>query len=288
MLRRNAMFLLGFFAATTLSSCKKPTPAGPSVKLYVDEAEIATVPVSESPIVLASLLKGAAADPAAWKRLEGRAGGGRFLDVRQPYATYQNGEARLYLQQGQPALGIFRPVRDGLPEHIAKIARQPAVSINGIVDVRVYTKDPPPVVEAELVVEATGLPSWTMVADDLEELPEFTDGSARARGRTLADIARSRVTGTIERVVIEARDGGSHAVSAAALDDKTKPLLVKVNNKNQWVFKAWANGAADAEVRDLVKLRIEGPDLKTRGGDGSGRGGGGGRRLDEPTAGKTP
>lgn len=256
-------------------ACKRSAPAGPSVKLYVDEKEVATVPVTASPVPLASLLPAAAADPTKWRRLEGRATGGRFLDVRQPTTTYQDGEARLYLQQGAPAVGLFRPVRAGLPEHIAKIARQPAVSLTDVVDIRIYTRDPPPVVVAELALEATGMPPSTLVPEDLEELPEVKgkDGS-RARGRTLADVIAHRLHGNIERVTVEGRDGRTHTVAASELADPQ--LLLKVNNKNQWVFKVWAGGEAVTEIRDLVRLRVEGTELAGRGGRGDGSGGGGG------------
>lgn len=274
---RNRIFFLGLFSAVMLASCKKPAPAGPTVKLYVDEKEVATIAVTTSPVALAGLLPKAASDPTTWRRIEGRASGGRFLDVRQPVATYQNGEARLYLQQGAPAIGIFRPVREGLPEHVAKIARQPAVSLTDVVDVRVYTKDPPPVTLAELLVEPSGLAPYTMVPEDLEEFPEVKQGNSaasRGQGRNLADIVRFRTSGTIDRVVVEGRDGRSHTVTAAELDDRTKPLLVKVNNKNQWVFKVMVGSEATVEVRDLLKLRIEGTDLRGHGGMGDGSGGG--------------
>lgn len=262
--------LLSCFATLAVFACKSKAPAGPSVKLYVDETQVGTVAVTSSPVPLASLLPAAASDPASWKRIEGRATGGRFLDVRQPTTTYQDGEVRLYLQQGTAAVGIFRPVRPGLPEHIAKIARQPAVSLADLVDVRVYTRAPPPAVVATLEIEATGLPAWTMAPADLEEIPEAakTDGS-RARGRALADVVRFRIDGSIERVIVEGRDGRSHTITAGDLDDPEKKLLVKVNNKNQWVFKDWSGGEATTEIRDLVRLQVVGSSLRHRGGAGT-------------------
>ena len=280
-------FALVLVVLVALSGCKRAAkaPAGPTIRVFVDDVEVGVVAVSEEPIPLASRLPKEAADPETWRRIEAHASGGRFLDVRRPTETYANGEVRLYLQQKQPAIGVFRPVREGLPEHIAKIARQPAVSLSDVSKVVVHTRDPVPVPVAELSLEATGLPPWTIVPEDLEDLPVVAGDRSAGRGRAVRDVVRARTQGLVDRVVIEARDGRAHTLDAEDLADEGKKALLRVNRKNQWVFKLYEGGAdsASAEVRDVVRLRIEGTDLRGRGrgGDGSGTGDGSGARRAE-------
>jgi hypothetical protein len=236
-------------------SCRR-APTGPSVKLFVNGTEAGAAIVPESPVTLASTLPRAAADPASWKRLEAHAPDGRFLDVRTPATTYDKAEVRFYRAGTQPAIGIFRPVREGLPEEVAKIARQPAVSLVGVTEVRVHTVELEPVHVPTVSLEIAGRQPWTLVPDDLDSLPAPPEGSAR--GRPLAAVIALHIDRKVASVAIEARGGDSHTVTAATLADPAKQPLLKVNNKGQWVYKEYGPGnELVAEVRDVVRLRVD-------------------------------
>lgn len=271
---RNRFALLALAIAPALAlaplACKrKPAePVGPRVKVYVDDALVKEPALGTTPVALASLLSGDAATPDNWRRLQAQASGGRFLDVRRPAQTYEGAETRLYLQQGKAAIGLFRPVKPDLPPQIAAIARQPALSLVDVTEVRVRTKElPPPSAPpgpAGLLVRVSGEGAETVEPDALDGLPERKGERQQIRGWALADVIALRAPPEkAVSVTLTGEDGRSLSIEGALLADPAHQLLLKRNRKNEYVFHHWQRGKEKPveELRGVTGIRVE----RTRG-----------------------
>lgn len=268
-LRRYALLLLAGvpLAALAPAACRRApkAPAGPTVKIYVDGALVREAPVGETPVALASLLPDHAADPRSWRRLGAHARGGRFLDVRRPAETYAGAEARLYLQKGSAAVGLFRPVREDLPPAIRNIARQPALALPSVTEIHVRITEPPPPPPPEegpgvfVPLEVAGRGGEPLTEEEAAGLEESTGPKPQARGWALADVVRLRVPPReVASVVVTSADGrASETIDTALLLGGRDTLLLKRNQKNELVFQHWRPDGAKTEVRPVGAIRVE-------------------------------
>jgi hypothetical protein len=235
-------------AVLVLVACHSPAPSGPSVQISIDGKPFRTVPIAAT-IPLASLVTPA---PATWFDVTARSADGRFVEIAHPATSYPGAEIRLYDQGGKPAIGVFRPVPTGVPPDVARIAREPAVSLDGVVTIDVLTHAPAVTVASGLVVEAPGRPAKTLDPDDLEDLKEATGPTGHAHGWAIADVlARAGVAGAAHVRVV-----GDHEET---IDLAAHIVLLKQNHRGQYVVQVWDAGHAEAsaEVRGVSKIVVE-------------------------------
>jgi hypothetical protein len=235
-------------AVLVLVACRSPAPSGPSVQISVDGKPFRTVPIANV-TPLATLVP---PKPEAWFDVTARSGDGRFVEIAHPATSYPGAEIRLYTARGKPAIGVFRPVPTGVPPDVERIAREPAVSLDGVITIDVLTHAPAEPTTSGLVIEAPGRPTQTLDADDLDDLKEGTGPTAHAHGWALADVlARAGVAGAAHVRVVGDRE--------EAIDLTAHTVLIKQNHRGQYVVQVWDTGHAEAtaEVRGVSKIVVE-------------------------------
>ena len=236
------------FAVLVLVACRSPAPSGPSVEISLDGTPLRTVPISAT-VSLATLVP---PPPAAWFDVTARASDGRYVEIAHPQTTYPGAEIRLYAEHGKPAIGVFRPVPTGVPADVERIAREPAVALDGIVAVDVLTHAPARPAVTGLVIEAPGRPAQTLEPDDLDDLQEGSGPTGKAHGWTVADVlARAGVPGAAHvRIVGDHED---------VIDLSAHTVLIKQNHRGQYVVQVWDAGHAEptAEVRGVEKIVVQ-------------------------------
>lgn len=270
MLRRSLLVVSLCAAVLAGPSCKrekKPAKAG-AVKLIVDGKETSSFDPPATPVPLASLLPKGTAPYAAWKRLQADASGGRFLDISAPAASYPDVEVRVYSDRGKAAIGLFRPVKPDLPESIAKIARQPAVSLADIHEIRVRVTEPGGAEGAGGDEDAAAVPDLavlvgteekTLTGAQLAAIEPVTGPTQQARGWPLADVLAPVVApGKVASVKVEGWKGITEEISAEDLANRDVWLLFKSNKKGELVFRRWEKGKNEAvgEVRGVRVVRV--------------------------------
>jgi hypothetical protein len=218
------------------------------VQISIDGKPLRTVAIG-APVALATLVPPA---PGAWFDVTAKTADGRFLELAHPATTYPGAEVRLYLDHGKPAIGVFRPVAPNLPPDVDRIAREPAIALDGILEIDVLTHAPPVAAVEGLVVEAPGRPQQTLQPDDLSDLPDASGPTARAHGWALsAVLERAGVAGVSHVDVI-----GDHD-EPIDLDKHT--VLIKQNHRGQYVVQVWDTGHEEAseEVRGVQKIVVK-------------------------------
>lgn len=265
----NRLVLVALVAlAVAVPACKREkAPAKPgAVKLIVDGKEAASFDPPATPQPLAQLLPKGTAPYGGWKRLEADGSGGRFLDLFEPAKSYPDAEVRVYADRGKAAIGLFRPVKEGLPDAIAKIARQPAVSLVDVHEVRVRVTDWEDRSEDE--VELSELADLSVVvggkthavpAETLAEI-DLADGpTQQARGWPLAEALMPVVpAGKIASVRIEGWKGMFEVVPAEDFAKKDVWLLIKANKKGEYVYRRWEKEQSQPvdEVRGIRTIEV--------------------------------
>lgn len=231
-----------------LVACRAPAPSGPSVEISVDSKPFRTLPIGAT-TSLAALVP---PKPEAWFDVTARSADGRFIEIAHPQTTYPGSEIRLYVQRGKPAIGVFRPVPTGVPADVERIAREPAVQLDGVIAVDVLTHAPAAPAVAGLVVEAPGRPPQTLEPEDLEDLKEGSGPTGHAHGWALGDVlARAGVAGAAHVRII-----GDHE---EAIDLTAHTVLIKQNHRGQYVVQVWDDGNVEAvaEVRGVSKIVVQ-------------------------------
>lgn len=235
-------------ALLALVACRAPAPSGPSVEISVDGKPFRAVPVAAT-TSLATLVTPA---PATWFDVTARSADGRFIEIAHPQASYPGAEIRLYTLRGKPAIGVFRPVPTGVPADVERIAREPAVQLDGVVAIDVLTHAPAQPEVSGLVVEAPGRPPQTLEPDDLEDLKEASGPTGHAHGWALGDVlARAGAAGAAHVRVV-----GDHE---EAIDLTAHTVLIKQNHRGQYVVQVWDEGRVEAvaEVRGVSKIVVQ-------------------------------
>jgi hypothetical protein len=139
-------------AALVVVACSSPrreeAAASPTLKVIVDGALVAQVPVAElrTRPRLAELVS---APVATWREIEAPQPGGPTLVAVRLDELYRDQDAVLYLDDGKPALGMFRRVAADAPQTIRELAATPTIAQAGISEVRIRTREvapakPPP------------------------------------------------------------------------------------------------------------------------------------------------
>lgn len=254
--------------AVAASACKREKATQPrpgAVKLIVDGKEAGTFDPPATPRPLAELLPRGMAPYAEWKRFEADGSSGRFLELAEPAKSYPDAEIRVYAINGKAAIGLFRPVKEGLPDAIAKIARQPAVSLIDVHEVRVRIADwggAEDEVElselSDLTVEV-GDRTLTVPAQRLAQIDLVKGPTQQASGWPLAEALMPVVPpGKIASVRIEGWKGMFEVVPAEDLAKKDVWLLLKANKKGEYVYRRWEKGENQAvdEVRGIRSIQV--------------------------------
>ena len=269
-MKRHVLLVLAL-AALLPAACKRekkePAPAAKvTVRLVLDGKEVGRFEPPVTPRPLAELLPIGSAPYAEWQRLQADASAGRFLDISTPVRSYPDVEVRVYSDRGKAAIGLFRPVKPDLPESMAKIARQPAVSLNDVHEIRVRIAPPAP--EDEAVVESaemTALPVLVggvekpITAETLQKIGLKYGPTQQARGWPLADALTPAVApAKIQSVRIEGWKGMYEDIPAEELSRKDVWLLLKANKKGEYVFRRWEKAQTEpvAEVRGVRMVRV--------------------------------
>lgn len=255
------LFTLGCGRDPAPAAAPAPTappvrPTGPQVRLVVDDQPAGAITVG-APQPLASAIP-AAPDPAAWVRVELDATGRRFLDLSHPAATYPGASFRIYVDdRGRATFGVFRAVQPGLPPEVERIARQPAPVLADITEIRIHTHEAAPAAAASFTIEVAGQAASTLGAADLAALAPLATGRSKPRGWPLASVLAVRSPGPLARVVIEDRDKQAIEIAGGDLAAATPTRVLRVNNRNLWVFEEWQDDQRVRNLRDVTRIRIE-------------------------------
>lgn len=239
-----------------LAGCRGDPPApagptGPTIQLTVDDGPARTVVIDRT-LALASLLE---LPPAAWLEVRAEAVDERGIELWAPATWYPGSEVRLYLDQGQPALGLFPPVTPDMPAEVAALARQPTASLTTLASVHVVTRR---VTRPGLIVVGDGR-EIAITSDQLRALPALQRGASRAEGWPLADVidlASPKVE--VQTIRIEGA-GDPITLAAQALRDPAQILVLKQNQRGDYVFRMWEpqGRSPTRELRRVTRIVVD-------------------------------
>lgn len=239
-----------------LASCRDAPPAtavatGPTVQLTLDDRPTQTVAIRGT--VALSTLVGAA--PAAWLEVRADAVDDRGLEVWAPATRYPGSELRIYLDQGQPAIGLFPPVTADMPAEVAALARQPTLSLTTLSSIHVLTRV---VTQPGLIVVGAGR-EIAIASTQLHALPALPRGASRAEGWPLADVIDlASVQAELRTIRVEGA-GDPLTFTAAELRDPPKIIVLKQNKRGEYVVRVWeVDGRSPTrEVRRVTRLVVD-------------------------------
>lgn len=243
-------------SALALAGCRDGTQAaavatGPTVQLTLDDRPPRTVAVGGT-VALSTLVD---LPPAAWLEVRGDAVDDRGLELWAPAARYPGSELRLYLDQGQPALGLFPPVTADMPTEVAALARQPTVSLTALASVQVLTRV---IVQPGLIVAGASR-EVAIASDQLHALPALPRGASRAQGWPLADVIDlASVQPELRTIRVEGA-GDPLTFSAAAVRDPTQIIVLKQNKRGEYVVRVWeVDGRSPTrELRRVTRIVVD-------------------------------
>ena len=190
---------------------------------------------------------------AEWTHLGAKTADRRELSIRDPARTHAGLDVVLYLEDGKPAIGLFRPVPPGAsPELVAELAK-PRVSLVGISGIDVATTPPPvpPAVTIELVVDGAAR------TIDLAPIPKQAadpEGTRGGRGRRpgwslatviagIGPVSELKVIGSTELVV--------------DLADPAVRAMLRRNRRGALALDVWRGGdTPEHKVRDVKRIEI--------------------------------
>lgn len=235
------------------TSCRDRTepaqspPIGPTLQLTLD-GDTRTVEISRA-VPLATLVT---ADPASWLEVRADASDGRWIEVPTPTTTYPGSEIRVFLDQGRPALGVFRPTTPDMPADIAALARQPLSSLGPLTSITVLTRRVSTL--RSLAIEVDGK-QLHVTGDQLATLAKATSEGSRAQGWPLIEVIRL-VNGDRELREIRVVGADELTLSGADVRDPSRIHVLKANQRGEYVFRVWDVGGRHAtrEVRAVTKL----------------------------------
>ena len=239
-----------------LASCRGDSPApavrvGPTVQLTVDDGAPRTIEISGA-IVLATLVDAA---PATWIDVRADASDDRGIELGAPATRYAGSEVRIYLDQGQPALGVFPPVMPDMPPEVAALARQPTASLTNLSSVHVLTR---PIVLSGLVVVAGGH-EVPISAAQVHTLPTVPRGESRAQGWLLAGVIELASPDRAVATVKLLGAGDPVTLDAHVLRDPEQIVVLKQNQRGEYVFRVWARDGRHPtrELRRVTRIVLE-------------------------------
>jgi len=238
-------------AACTREPPPPKPPVGPTIEIALDDGLPRTISVG-APAPLASLIE---VPPATWVAVHGESTDDRELHLDAPATAYPGSELRIFLEQGRPAIGLFPPVTPDMPLAVAALARQPTVVLTALARVTVVTKR---AVLPDLIV-VDGAREITVAGDQLVTIAAAPRGESRAQGWLLADVigvARSTVGITSIQII---GGGDPIALPASALTDPTMILVLKQNQRGEYVYRAWAPDGRrpTRELRRVTKIVVD-------------------------------
>jgi hypothetical protein len=240
------------------------SPVGPVVEIALD-GKVRSVMIA-GPRLLAELVD---APPEAWLEVRADDGAGRWLEVPTPTTTYPRSELRLYLVERNEAagrsaprgvddarvgLGVFPPVEADLPPDIAARARQPLATLMPLARIDVWTRPPAlPPLHVELDGRVVAVPG-----DQLRALERTRGGAGQASGWPLVEVLR--LAGRADPQTVHVIGAGTtELLDAAALRDPSRQLLLKVNQRGEYVMRVWDAGGRSPlrEVRAVTRIVVE-------------------------------
>lgn len=239
------------FAALLAAACSRPEAAAHTpevISVRIDGREVVRVELAELHVrpKLADLVA-ARAPVDRWRQVVATGTGSRSLIAArfdERYAPDQ--EAILFLDRGQPALGLFRRVSDGAPRSVRELAAAPTMSLTGVTAIDIRTASAPP-------TSPSGTRSIVLWAGDRRceldpaELAERGDGPARHAGWDIRDLAH-RCFGAAPATVRARAAGRALEVDPAALAKANRLLLVKVNRRGKIVMRIVEPGSGRRHV----------------------------------------
>jgi hypothetical protein len=226
-------------------------PTGPTVQLTVDDGAPRTIAI-ERTIPLRALLDVA---PAAWIEVRAAATDERGLELSAPATRYPGSELRLYLDQGQPALGVFPPITPDMPADVAALARQPTASLTSLASVHVQTR---PTARSGLVVVAEGR-EVAISGEQVHALPGVPRGTSRAQGWLLAGLIELASPGREVTTIRILGAGDPMTIGAQLLRDPAQIVVLKQNQRGEYVFRVWDRDGRypTREVRRVTRIVLD-------------------------------
>lgn len=176
----------------------------------------------------------------------------RTLELPRPATTYAGNELRVYLDQGRPALGVFRQVDASTPGELSGIARQPLVFLADVTAIHVRTR-PLPLPLLAVTIAGREVP---LDSDRLRALPKVNASVPRERGWRLFDVIALASPPTELRSI---RLHTHAAITPIDLATARSPdALLKQNQRGEYVFRVWDNASARPriEVRGVTRIEI--------------------------------
>lgn len=223
-----------------------PALPGPTVEITVDEDAPQSVTLG-SVRPLAALV---GPQPAAWLEVSASTKDDRELELTRPATKYPDAEVRLYIDQGRPALGVFRQITADMPADIQRIARQPIVALVGVTEVTIRTRAEtyPPLT---LRIDGRDQP----ITDSLPALPRHPSKRPRERGWELGVLVGLGVPPerSVTSVRLHTKGGTISPIDAALLRDPN--AVLKRNRHGAYVFRMW-DTKPTLEVRDVTLIEI--------------------------------
>jgi len=223
-------------AIAMLGACRGDPPApvapiGPTVQLTLDDGPPRTI-VIRGPILLSTQFDVA---PAGWIEVRADATDDRGLELSAPATRYPGSELRLYLDQGQPALGVFPPITPDMPPEVAALARQPTASLTSLASVHVLTRRVAP---SGLTVVVGGH-EVEVASAQLHALPGVPRGTSRAQGVLLAGVIDLAAPGREVRTIRIVGAGDTVTLDPQVLRDPRQIVVLKQNQRGEYVFRVW-------------------------------------------------
>lgn len=226
-------------------------PTGPTVELTVDDGPPRTVVIAGT-VALSTLVD---LPPTAWLEVRAAAVYDRGLELSAPATRYPGSEIRLYLDQGQPALGLFPPVTPDMPAEVAALARQPTASLTTVASVHVVTRR---IAMPSLRIVVGGR-DVAITSDQLRAVPGLPRGTSRAQGWPLVDVIHLAAPGGDLRTIRIEGDGDPISVPAAALQDPKQIIVLKQNQRGEYVFRMWEpdGRSPTRELRRVTRIVLD-------------------------------
>lgn len=226
-------------------------PTGPTVQLTIDDQAPRTV-VIDGTIALSTLVE---LSPATWIEVRAEALDERGIELWEPVTRYPGSEIRLYLDQGQPALGLFPPVTPDMPAEVAALARQPTASLTTVASVHVLTRR---IAQPGLLIVGRGR-EITIPSEQVRALPAVPRGTSRAQGWQLSDVIDlASLDGEVRTIRIEGA-GDPISLAVGVLRDPQQIIVLKQNQRGEYVFRMWEpNGRSPTrELRRVTRIVVD-------------------------------
>jgi hypothetical protein len=266
---RAAGLIAAAVVALGVTACRRSEPeaerqaraaATPIVQIFVDERAVAGVTLEPDRPVDLALVLADLAPRATWKELEARAPGGRTALVQHIPQSYLGQDAILERVAGHTRFAMIRTPNEAVSEAVRAAGRSASVSLDGVTEVRIHTRDRVPAPGAaaasgsvDLLIGGKLQTTWTPAALAAVATMPAPGKGARGDGWDLGPLIAKAAGAGAHTIRLVDRDGRAVDVAGDALADRI--LFLKFNRRGDARLRVFARATPEKPIDELTSLK---------------------------------